>query len=176
MAIACDRLFTRPPLPPLPDFKVPRFLRLIALFTVLLAARPYLGIAPPIGPCQSFAEKNGSGCCSWDPWVIHADQDFGVALNPLVELFLSFRDIVNRDMMTHNFSRVSLAADDQIPEIFVVAFDWGLARGRERTQPGRLDMDPSLHTHRPRQDFRDSWLNMRGCAHGGSCGKIRRKC
>jgi len=63
MAIACDRLFTRPPLPPLPDFRVPRFLRLIALFTVLLAALPYLGIGPPVCPSQFSPEKNGSGYC-----------------------------------------------------------------------------------------------------------------
>jgi hypothetical protein len=42
MAIACLRLFTVPPFPPLPDFKVPFFLRRIALATVLPAALPYL--------------------------------------------------------------------------------------------------------------------------------------
>ena len=42
IAIACLRLFTRPPLPPLPLFSVPFFLRRIALPTLLLAARPYL--------------------------------------------------------------------------------------------------------------------------------------
>lgn len=41
MAIACLRLFTVPPLPPLPDFKVPRFRLRIALATVLPAALPY---------------------------------------------------------------------------------------------------------------------------------------
>jgi hypothetical protein len=44
MAIACFLLFTMPPFPPFPDRKVPFFLRRIALLTVLLAARPYLGI------------------------------------------------------------------------------------------------------------------------------------
>ena len=44
MAIACFLLLTVPPLPPLPDFNVPRFLRRIALRTVLLAALPYLGM------------------------------------------------------------------------------------------------------------------------------------
>ena len=55
MAIACLRLFTFPPLPPLPDFSVPRFLRRMALATDLLAPllylRPldffFLGIRPP---------------------------------------------------------------------------------------------------------------------------------
>jgi hypothetical protein len=42
MAIACLRLFTVPPFPPLPDFNVPRFLRRMALSTRLLAACPYL--------------------------------------------------------------------------------------------------------------------------------------
>lgn len=41
MAIACSRLFTRPPCPYLPLFKVPRFWRWSALPTVLLAARLY---------------------------------------------------------------------------------------------------------------------------------------
>jgi hypothetical protein len=45
MAMACFLLLTVPPLPPLPDFNVPRFLRRMALRTVLLAAFPYLGIA-----------------------------------------------------------------------------------------------------------------------------------
>jgi hypothetical protein len=44
MAIACLRLSTFPPFPPFPDRRVPFFLRCIALFTDLLAARPYLGI------------------------------------------------------------------------------------------------------------------------------------
>src|SRR5688572_13897694 len=41
MAIACRRLFTLPPRPPLPLRKVPRLRRRIALSTVLLAALPY---------------------------------------------------------------------------------------------------------------------------------------
>jgi len=55
IAIACLRLFTFPPLPALPDFSVPRFLRRIALATDLLAPLLYLrlldfcflGIRPP---------------------------------------------------------------------------------------------------------------------------------
>ena len=42
IAMACLRLFTFPPLPPLPDLSVPLFLRRIALATVLLAPLPYL--------------------------------------------------------------------------------------------------------------------------------------
>lgn len=42
MAIACLRLLTLPPLPPLPERKVPRFLRRIALSSVFRAALPYL--------------------------------------------------------------------------------------------------------------------------------------
>lgn len=42
IAIACFRLVTRPPFPPLPERRVPFFLRRIALATVLLAALPYL--------------------------------------------------------------------------------------------------------------------------------------
>jgi hypothetical protein len=44
MAMACFRLVTFPPLPPFPDLKDPFFLRRIALFTDLPAARPYLAI------------------------------------------------------------------------------------------------------------------------------------
>ena len=39
--MACLRLFTLPPLPPLPERSVPRFLRRMALSTVLPAALPY---------------------------------------------------------------------------------------------------------------------------------------
>lgn len=42
IAMACLRLVTLPPLPPLPERSVPLFLRRIALSTVLLAAFPYL--------------------------------------------------------------------------------------------------------------------------------------
>ena len=45
MAIACFRLLTVPPLPPLPDFSVPLFFRCMALLTLLPAAFPYLAIA-----------------------------------------------------------------------------------------------------------------------------------
>lgn len=41
IAIACLRLFTLPPLPPLPDLSVPFFRRRMADSTRLLAAFPY---------------------------------------------------------------------------------------------------------------------------------------
>jgi hypothetical protein len=44
MAIACFLLFTVPPFPPFPDFKVPLFLRRIALRTDFCADLPYLAI------------------------------------------------------------------------------------------------------------------------------------
>lgn len=43
IAIACFRLFTPPPFPPLPERSVPFFLRRMALSTLLPAALPYLG-------------------------------------------------------------------------------------------------------------------------------------
>jgi hypothetical protein len=46
MAMACLRLFTRPPLPALPERSVPRFLLRIALATVLLAPLLYLRREP----------------------------------------------------------------------------------------------------------------------------------
>jgi hypothetical protein len=42
IAIACLRLLTFPPFPPLPDFSVPFFRRRIALATRFDAALPYL--------------------------------------------------------------------------------------------------------------------------------------
>jgi hypothetical protein len=56
MAIACFRLLTVPPLPPFPDFKVPRFLRRSALRTDLPAAFPYLAILSPFSPRGSKDE------------------------------------------------------------------------------------------------------------------------
>jgi hypothetical protein len=44
MAMACVLLLTTPPLPPFPDFRVPRFFLCRAVFTDLLAAFPYLAI------------------------------------------------------------------------------------------------------------------------------------
>jgi len=46
MAMACLRLVTRTPLPPLPERSVPRFLLRIALATVLLAPLLYLRREP----------------------------------------------------------------------------------------------------------------------------------
>jgi hypothetical protein len=54
MAIACFRPFTRPPLPPGPDFNVPLFRRRIALFTDLLAPRPYLAISPSLNNLHNY--------------------------------------------------------------------------------------------------------------------------
>src|SRR5262249_32874788 len=45
MAMACLRLFTLPPLPPLPLFSVPVLRRCMALFTSLLALREYLAMS-----------------------------------------------------------------------------------------------------------------------------------
>src|SRR5271155_3585562 len=42
MAMACLREWTVPPLPPLPDFSVPRFSRCMARSTLFAAAGPYL--------------------------------------------------------------------------------------------------------------------------------------
>src|ERR1700677_140443 len=44
IAIACFLLFTVPPLPPLPDLRVPLFSRCTALLTLLPAALPYFAI------------------------------------------------------------------------------------------------------------------------------------
>jgi hypothetical protein len=44
MAIACFRLVTLPPLPPLPDRSVPRFSRAIAFSTLFPAAFPYFAM------------------------------------------------------------------------------------------------------------------------------------
>src|SRR2546428_878116 len=57
MAMACLRLFTVPPFPPLPDFSVPLFLRRIALATVLPAALPYL-LPLDFFRCAIFLSRN----------------------------------------------------------------------------------------------------------------------
>jgi hypothetical protein len=46
--MACLRLVTRPPLPPLPERSVPRFLLRMALATVLPAPLPYLRREPDL--------------------------------------------------------------------------------------------------------------------------------
>ena len=54
IAIACFRLFTRPPLPPLPDFSVPFFSRRTALSTLLPAAFPYRAIVDLLNCSASY--------------------------------------------------------------------------------------------------------------------------
>lgn len=56
IAIACFLLLTIPPLPPLPERRVPRFLRRMAARTDLLAAFPYLAI----GPSSAFVQVTES--------------------------------------------------------------------------------------------------------------------
>lgn len=56
MAIACFRLFTRPPLPPCPERSVPCFRRRIALRTLLLAPWLYLRREPRLAAI-SFLHK-----------------------------------------------------------------------------------------------------------------------
>lgn len=62
MAIACLRLFTFPPLPPLPDLNVPCFLRFIALSTVWLAPLLYRRPRDLRGEDLFFAGMHPSLC------------------------------------------------------------------------------------------------------------------
>jgi hypothetical protein len=71
MAMACLRLFTFPPLPPLPERSVPCFLRRIALSTVFPAALPYrrprdlfpeLFLAGMVPSCSFRSRTLFSGC------------------------------------------------------------------------------------------------------------------
>ena len=74
-----------------------------------------------------------SGRCGRDFRLVHADQDFCVALDPFVEFLIGFRHIVDRNMVAHDFSGSGLATDDQVSQIFVVPFNWGLtATDRKR--------------------------------------------
>lgn len=57
IAMACLRLFTRPPLPPLPERNVPRFLLRIALATVLLAPLLYLRREPDLLAAMIFSSS-----------------------------------------------------------------------------------------------------------------------
>jgi hypothetical protein len=59
IAMACARLFTLPPLPPLPLRRVPRLRRVIALFTLLLA--PLLYFRPLDFRAARFR------ACIWSP-------------------------------------------------------------------------------------------------------------
>jgi len=52
MAIACFLLVTFPPLPPLPELRVPFFLRRMALATFLPAAFPYLRRLEVLRECE----------------------------------------------------------------------------------------------------------------------------
>jgi len=52
MAIACFLLVTFPPLPPLPELRVPFFLRRMALATFLPAAFPYLRRLEVLRGCE----------------------------------------------------------------------------------------------------------------------------
>src|SRR4051812_38537813 len=67
IAIACFRLFTVPPLPPGPDFNVPRFFLRMALFTVLPAALPYFRPLDFFFPAMSFL-LSVSGKSLWQGW------------------------------------------------------------------------------------------------------------
>jgi len=73
MAIACFRLFTVPPLPPLPLFSVPFLRRRMALFTSFLALREYFAIATsswlPVGNAARLnllRIRDGSTCSHRD--------------------------------------------------------------------------------------------------------------
>lgn len=59
IAMACLRLFTVPPLPDFPLLSVPRFLRRMALATLLLAARPYFRV-PDFLPDFFFVAMSAS--------------------------------------------------------------------------------------------------------------------
>ena len=80
MAIACFLLLTVPPLPPLPDFNVPRFLRRMALRTVLLAALPYLGMV-----MSSKDNINlGSVCVRWNDSGRSSERNYVAGLSSLI--------------------------------------------------------------------------------------------
>lgn len=60
--MACLRLVTVPPFPPLPDFSVPRFSLCIARFTLSLAAFPYFREDPFLVGIRSLHLSQG-----WHP-------------------------------------------------------------------------------------------------------------
>lgn len=67
IAIACLRLLTVPPFPARPDFRVPCFLRRIALRTLFCDALPYRGMN---SSCQQLVSRcihnrYGFGCKFW---------------------------------------------------------------------------------------------------------------
>jgi hypothetical protein len=125
MAIACFLLFTTPPFPPFPDRRVPCFLRRIALLTVLLAAFPYLAIAPPISPLDelldvatsrmklentvplpSRAHSHGLSGSHRGLRFTEANQDLSVPLNSPVEFLICFGNIVDGNVVTDDLDAV----------------------------------------------------------------------
>jgi hypothetical protein len=58
MAMACLRLVTLPPFPPLPERRVPFFRRCMALLTLFCEALPYLAMKnPPVKVDENSARE-----------------------------------------------------------------------------------------------------------------------
>lgn len=62
IAIACLRLVTTQPLPPFPEWSVPRFSLCIAFLTLSLAALPNFAMAPASKLAVPILQRKGSSC------------------------------------------------------------------------------------------------------------------
>ena len=72
------------------------------------------------------------------------NQHLGVAINPLVELLVRLRRIVDVDVVTDDEAGLGAAGDDQVAQVAVVGFDVALARSEMETLEGA---DGSVHKH-----------------------------
>jgi hypothetical protein len=65
--------------------------------------------------------------------TVWMNDDFGVAVNPLVKLLIRFLRGVKPNLVAHDKARLRLASNDQIAKIAIVSFDIALAGAKRQT-------------------------------------------
>src|SRR5207237_10712314 len=68
---------------------------------------------PPIRPSDVLRSRH---------LVLELDQHLGITLRSLIELLVRLRRLVDRDSMAHDPAWLCAAANDQVAQVFVVAF------------------------------------------------------
>ena len=61
------------------------------------------------------------------------DQDFGVALDPLVELDICVRHCVDAYLVTYHEARFGLSSNDEVSQVAVVCLDVALSGGQVKS-------------------------------------------
>lgn len=61
------------------------------------------------------------------------NQHLGVAINPLIELLVRLRCLVDVDVVADNEAGLGAAGDDQVAQVAIVGFDVALARSEMET-------------------------------------------